>query len=320
MTVLSCPYSKSGVVDADVFASFTEHLHSSRLLLLNRVKVSGVWYLDSMGSLRSGYSPSIMLDAVGQPFGLLLSASNTECVGVILSPAAFNWIPVLAPRRDKPSWVVLASSSTVEPVLLTKAGIDPLPTVSTNLSLFLVPTIFPFMFKLPSLDNLRLEDMSKLTMAHGNIVFEWAQIMLNYNKQGENAITLYNYLEDNDLLVRHLGARAGDLSPHTNKHGPCLSAVSCTSSSHPDDYQTLLSRLGEATIAAAILPPAPILQQVIITSSDETKDKNNMAVGYHTLLTIMICAKYDPESDVLRLQKHSSASLSSPPRMSMSAL
>ena len=136
MTVLSRPYSKSGVIDAEVFASFTEHLHSSRLLLLNGVKVSGVWYLDRMGSLHSGYSPSIMLDAVGQPFGLLLSASNTECVGVILSRAAFNWIPVLAPRRDKPSWAVLASSSTVEPVLLTEAGIDPLPTIATNCPFF----------------------------------------------------------------------------------------------------------------------------------------------------------------------------------------
>ena len=113
--------------------------------------------------------------------------------------------------------------------------------------------------------------MSKLATAHGNIAFEWAQIMLNYNKQGENAITLYNYLEDNNLLVCHLGTRASDLSPNTNKHGPCLSAVSCTSSSHPDDYRSLLSRLGEAVIAAAILPPAPILQQVIITTSDETK-------------------------------------------------
>jgi len=197
-----------------------------------------------------------------------------------------------------PSWAVSASSSTVEPVLLTEARIDPLPTVSTNKSLFLVPTIFPFTFKLPSLGNLRLEDMSELTTAHGNNVAEWAQIMLNYKKHGENAITLYNYLEDSDLLACHLGVRAGDLSPHINKHGPCLSAVSCTSSSHPGDYQTLLSRLGGAAIAAAILPPAPILQQVIITSSDETKDKNNMAIGYHTLLTIMICAEYDPESDV----------------------
>jgi len=207
--------------------------------------------------------------------------------------------PVLAPRRDKPSWAVSASSSTVEPALLNEAGINPLPTVSTNLSLFLVLTIFPFMFKLPSLNNLRLEDMSELATAHGNNVAEWAQIMLNYNKHGENTITLYNHLEDSDLFAHHLGARAGDLSPHINKHGPCLSAVSCTSSSHPDDYQTLLSSRGGAAIAAAILPPAPILQQVSITSSDETKDKNNMAVGYHTLLTIMICAEYDPESDVL---------------------
>jgi len=210
-----------------------------------------------------------MLDDVGQPFGLLLSASNTECIGVILSQAAFNWIPVLAPRRDKPSWAVSASSSTVETVLLTKAGIDPLPTVSTNLSLFLVPTIFLFTFKLPALDNLRLEDMSKLTTAYGNNLAEWAQIMLNYSEHGENAIsTLYKHLEDIDLLARHLGARAGDLSPHINKHGPCLSAVSCTSSTHPDEFQTLLSRLGRAAIAAAILPPAPILQQVIITSSE----------------------------------------------------
>jgi hypothetical protein len=183
---------------------------------------------------------------------------------------------------------------------LNEAGIDPLPTVSTNLSNFLVPTIFPFTFELPVLDNLRLEDMSKLAAAHGDSVAEWAQLMLSYNKHGENAITLLcNYLEDSDLLACHLGARAGDLSPHINKHGPRLSAVSCTSSSHPDDYQTLLSRLGGAAIAAATLPPAPILQQVIITSSNETKNKNNMAVGYHTLLTIMICAEYDRESDVL---------------------
>jgi len=180
MKILSRPYSEFGVVDADVFASFTEHSHSSRLLLLNGVKVSGVWYIDSMGSLRSGYGPSVMLDDVGQPFGLLLSASDTECVGVILSQAAFNWIPVLAPHRNKPSWAVLASSSTVEPVLLTEARIDPLPTVSTNLSLFLVPIIFPFTFKLPSLYNLRLEDLSKLATARGDNVAEWAQIMLNY--------------------------------------------------------------------------------------------------------------------------------------------
>jgi hypothetical protein len=75
--------------------------------------------------------------------------------------------------------------------------------------------------------------------------------------------------------------------------------VSCTSSSHPDNYRTLLSHLGGAANAAAILPPAPVLQQVIITSSEETKEKKNIAVGYHTLLTIMICAKYDPDSDVL---------------------
>jgi hypothetical protein len=175
----------------------------------------------------------------------------------------------------------------------------PLPAVSTNLSLFLVPTICPFTFKLPSLDNLGLEDMSELATAHENVVAEWAQIMLNYGKHGENAITLYNYLEDSDLLVRHLGPRAGDLSLHANKHGPCLSAVSCTSCSHPDDYPTLLSRLGGAAIAAAILPPVPVPQQVIITTSDETKERNNMAVGYHTLLTIMICAAYDSDSDVL---------------------
>ena len=77
MMVLSRPYSKSGVVNPDVFASFTEHLHSSRLLLLNGAKVSGVWYLDSMGSLRSGYGPSVMMNDVSKPFALLLSASNT---------------------------------------------------------------------------------------------------------------------------------------------------------------------------------------------------------------------------------------------------
>jgi len=75
-----------------MFASFTEHSHSSRLLLLNRVKVSAVWYIDSMGSLRSGYGPSVMMDNVGKPCALLLSASNTECVGAILSGAAFKWI------------------------------------------------------------------------------------------------------------------------------------------------------------------------------------------------------------------------------------
>jgi hypothetical protein len=38
-----------------------------------------------------------MMDDVGKPFALLLSASNTECVGMILSGAAFKWIPVIAP-------------------------------------------------------------------------------------------------------------------------------------------------------------------------------------------------------------------------------
>ena len=299
MAVLSRPYSDSGVVAADVFASFTEHTHNSRLLLLNGVKVCGVWYIDSMNALRSGYGPSVMMDDVGHPYGLLLSASNTECVGVILSGSAFGWIPVLAPRREKPHWAVSASSGTVDAALLTEAGIDPLPAVSTNLSLFLVPTICPFTFKLPTFDNLGPEDMSELAEAHGNDVVEWAQLMLGYGAQGENAIALYNYLDANHQLARHLGARADDLSPHTNKHGPCLSVVPCTSNSHPDDYRTLLSRLGGAATIAATPPPAPVPQQIIITSNEETKEKNTMAVGYHTLLNIMTCAKYDPDSDAL---------------------
>ena len=218
---------------------------------------------------------------------------------MILSGSAFEWIPVIAPRRDKPSWAISASSGTVEPDLLTEARIDPLPTVSTNLSLFLVLSICPFTFELPALDNLGRDDMSDLAAAYGPTVVEWAQAMLLAHAQGNMAITLYNYLEGQDSLVRHLGPRAGELSPHINMHGPCPSAVSCTSSSHPDDYQTLLSCLGGAAIAAAILPPVPVLQQVIVTSSDKTKEKKNMAVGYHTLLTIMICAKYDPDSDLL---------------------
>jgi hypothetical protein len=190
-----------------------------------------------------------------------------------------------------------ASSGAIEASLLAEAKIDPLPTVSTNLSLFLVPTICPFTFELPSLNNLGMDDMSNLAVAYGPIVAEWAHVMLLAHKQGEMALTLYNYLEGQDSLARHLGARAGELSLHINKNGPCLSAVSCTSSSHPDDCRTLLSRLG-AAIAATMLPPAPVLQQVVITSGDKTKEKNNMATGYNTLLTIMIC-EYDPNSDVL---------------------
>lgn len=148
MTVLSRSYSKTGVINADVFASFTEHSHSNRLLLLNGAKVSGVWYIDSLGSLCFGYGPSVMMDNVGEPFALLLSASNTECVGVILGGVAFKWIPIIAPCRKKPSWVISTSGATVEASLLTEAGIDPLTTVSTNLSLFLVPSICPVTFQL----------------------------------------------------------------------------------------------------------------------------------------------------------------------------
>jgi hypothetical protein len=67
MTVPSRPYSESGVVDTDVFYSFTEHSHSSRLLLLNGAKVSGVWYIDSMRSLCWGYGPSVLMNDVGEP-------------------------------------------------------------------------------------------------------------------------------------------------------------------------------------------------------------------------------------------------------------
>ena len=120
MAVLSRPYSDSGVVATDVFASFTEHTHNSLLLLLNGVKVCGVWYIDSMNALRSGYGPSIMMDGVSHPYGLLLNASNTECVGMILSRLAFEWIPVLAPRREKPPWAVSASSGAVDATPLTE--------------------------------------------------------------------------------------------------------------------------------------------------------------------------------------------------------
>jgi hypothetical protein len=196
----------------------------------------------------------------------------------------------------------------VDATLLTEAGIDPFSTVFINLSLFLVPTICPFTFKLPTLNNLGAEDMSELAAVHRSNVVEWAQIVLNYGTQGENAITLYNHLEANDLLVCHLGARANNLSPHTNKNGPCLSAVPYTSSSHQDDYRTLLSRLNRYPIP----PPVPAPQQVIITSSDETKENNTMAVGYHTLLTIR-CTSHKHQNDLLCTCMHSNtANLSEP--------
>ena len=108
---------------------------------------------------------------------------------MILSGSAFEWIPVIAPRRDKPSWAISASSGTVEPDLLTEARIDPLPTVSTNLSLFLVLSICPFTFELPALDNLGRDDMSDLAAAYGPTVVEWAQAMLLAHAQGNMAIT-----------------------------------------------------------------------------------------------------------------------------------
>ena len=173
--------------------------------------------------------------------------------------------------------MILASGATVEASLLTEAGIDPLTTVSTNLSLFLVPSICPVTFQLPALDNLGLNDMSDLS---GPIMAKWARIMLPANKQGDMALALYNYLESQDLLACHLGIRAGKVSLYINKQGPGLSAVSCISSSHPDNYQTLLSRLsGGAAIAAAILPLAPVIQHVIITSGNETKEKTTWLLG-----------------------------------------
>jgi len=72
-------------------ASFTEHSHSSRLLLLNGAKVSGVWYIDSMGSLRSGYGPSVLMNDVGKPFALLLTSQHAK---VDLKPLIVSVIPI----------------------------------------------------------------------------------------------------------------------------------------------------------------------------------------------------------------------------------
>jgi len=92
----------------------------------------------------------------------------------------------------KPSWAISASGVTVEASLLTEAAIDPLHTISTNMSLFLVPLICPFTFQLPALDNLGPDDMSDLSMAHGPIIAEWARIMLLARKQGGMALALSN--------------------------------------------------------------------------------------------------------------------------------
>jgi len=186
-----------------------------------------------------------------------------------------------ASRRDKPSWAILASSGTVEPGLLTETGIDPLSTVSTNLSLFLVPSICHFMFHVRAsrprqLGTRRHEQLCCGLWAYCGRVGPSHAPRSHTRKYGYYSLQLS---EGQDSLVRHLGPRAGELSPHINMHGPCLSAVSCTSSSHPDDYRTLLSRLGGAAIAAAILSPAPVLQQVIITSSDKTKEKTTWPLG-----------------------------------------
>ncbi len=196
----------------------------------------------------------------------------------------------------------MASGATFEAELLTEAGIEPLPTVSSNLSIFLVPSICPFTFQLPALDNLGPKDMDDLSAAYGPVVVEWARTMLVARQQGGMALDLYNHLKSQDLLTHYLGSRASDVSPYVNKQGPCLSAVSCTSSSHPEDYQTLLSRLGGAAVTVTIPPPLPV-QQYVIQSSDKKKEINNMATGYNTLITIMICAEYDPDSDVLSALK-----------------
>jgi len=217
-----------------------------------------------------------MLDDVGQPFGLLLSASNTECIGVILSQAAFNWIPVLAPRRDKPSWAVLASSSTVETVLLTEAGIDPLPTVSTNLSLFLVPTIFPFMFKLPALDNLRLEDMSKLATAHGNNVAEGAR----------SCSTIANM--ERMLLPYTTTLRTSTCLRATLAPGPATFPPTLTNMDHVFQQSRVRLALTQTNIRPYFPASAgPRLLQPFFPWRP------------NTLLTIMIYAEYHPKSDVL---------------------
>jgi hypothetical protein len=65
----------------------------------------------------------------------------------------------------------------------------------------------------------------------------------------------------------------------------------------------MLSRLGGAAVTAVVLPLAPILQQFVVQSSNEKKEINNMATGYNTLITILICAEYDPDSDVLSALK-----------------
>ena len=172
MTVLSRPYSESGVVDADVFASFTEHSHSSRLLLLNGAKVSGVWYIDSMASLRSGYGPSVLMNDVGEPFALLLSASNMECVGVILSGSAFKWIPPpAATRLPGRFWLVVAQlnlACSLRPELIHFPLSPPTcPSFWSRQSATLC-----FTFELPALDNLGLDDMSDFAVAYGPIVAE----------------------------------------------------------------------------------------------------------------------------------------------------
>ena len=102
------------------------------------------------------------------------------------------------------------------------------------------------------------------------------------------------------LLPYTTTSRTATYSRATLASGPATFLPTSTSMDHVFQWshvrlaltQTIIRPyfLGGAEIAAAILPLAPILKQVIITSSDEMKDKNNMAVEYHTLLTIMICA------------------------------
>jgi hypothetical protein len=145
--------------------------------------------------------------------------------------------------------------------------------------------------------------MDDLSAPYGPVVAEWARTMLLARQQGSMGLDFYNYLESQDLLTCYLGSRASDVTPNVNKQGPCLLAVSCTSSSHPEDYQTLLSCLGGAAVAAVVLLPAPVLQQYVVQSSDEKKEINNMATGYNTLITILICVEYDPDSNVLSAPK-----------------
>ena len=277
--------------------------------LLDSRSVAGVCLVDALCKLRFMMRPVVNMAFTTDPPALasvVLNASNSHLVPVMVGPQALNYVLLIDSRRNVPTWAISGRELTTD--VMEGASFD--STGYVNPTLFAIPMVCPFSFGLPYADSQDLFDrgiQEQLAEDYGEIVGAWAVCMAGAlkDKMWVSVLEVYAVAKQRDLLDRFLGDRTAEILPFIHEGEPILSMVPLSESAHSSEVAALKHLLGPlaapvpgvAVTAAASLPASP--STICVVSSEERQDEAVMKMGQRRLLLISLVATFDADAVTL---------------------